>query len=376
MDPNKFFVLRVSNLNAQKMNITKNSYIKRFMVKHGYANKNGRITGQEVRQVAKMMQNLLSEPMFTRTNSTNRLFIRLINESGLKEAFRNRNYNKIAKISKSLTNLSKKYYNPNATSFKNFETIRNSIYDRRYRDHTKNVTKIQSAYRGYLSRKDTPVTYLLGALVRDGRFKYESGVLQKLYKLISITIRITNRVPKNNRKTAITNKIGICHINPTNVPRIYLGTMKNQLVLVAKSYYSMTSEQRKVFRDRFKSKIIGPCLENIMEALIDSITEPTFNWYGKTIQPPLGPNNNRYLTNVIEPAVNSWGIYSKGKIPKNLKNRTNMFWSAIKNKNLHVVYVNNKGEQQIAFSTPASYNVNGRRFRSNKNAINGLAGLK
>jgi signal peptidase I len=41
-----------------------------------------------------------------------------------------------------------------------------------------------------------------------------------------------------------------------------------------------------------------------------------------------------------------------------------------------VVYVNNKGEQQIGFTTPANYNINGRRFRANKNAINGLNRLK
>jgi hypothetical protein len=107
--------------------------------------------------------------------------------------------------------------------------------------------------------KDKTVMYFLGSLGRDGRFDYEKSVLKKLYKNIYESYLI-----KTNKYRVM----GICNINSNNAPKRYLGTMKNKLVTVAISYYKMNPHKKKVFRDCFKSKIIGPCLENLIEALM------------------------------------------------------------------------------------------------------------
>jgi hypothetical protein len=71
----------------------------------------------------------------------------------------------------------------------NFNMIRNMIYEKRHHPGVEpSVTKIQAAYRGYESRRTTPVKAFVTDLYKDGRFEYYAELLNKLYVSIPHTI--------------------------------------------------------------------------------------------------------------------------------------------------------------------------------------------
>ena len=225
------------------------------------------------------------------------------------------------------------------------------------------VTKIQSVFRGYKSREFKPVEYFVMSLRRDRRFTtYYAPILEKLFVLTTKTLRYIKNNPSVAPRNIITTAIGVCHINPSQVPSKYLGDMRKQLVYVAKAYADMEPGDRKKYRDRLILSLgERPCLENILEALMEALVEPVFVWTGKGIDPPLIKNNSRYLNNVIAKAISSW-VGTKPKVPNNLNNKKQMFWNFVKKRELHVRNVHGIP----VYTTPAQYNVNGTRFKSYK----------
>ena len=242
----------------------------------------------------------------------------------------------------------------------NLNLALNMIYEKRHKGASPGVTKIQSVFRGYQARQLAPVKYLVESLTRDGRFKYYTGVLGYLFVATPKALSFIKSFPNVEPRTIINKLIGVCHIRPDQVPSKYLGAMRSQLVYVARAYRKMDSNKQQEYRDRLEGYLGGrPCLENTLEALMESLLEPVFEWTGKGIEPPLVKNNARYLNNVMAKAVSSWAAKKPKGLPKNLNARKKMVWNMVKNRELHV----RNADGIPMYTTPSRYNVNGKRFK-------------
>jgi len=264
-----------------------------------------------------------------------------------------------------LVKLSKRKYETN-----NLNNALNRIYKKRHMSPSfqKATNVIERATHRYQTQRLEKITRLLDDMKRDGRFDYYVSTLTNLVKRILKVLDVINRQGKPHER--ITGAIGPCHIKPNEVPKKYLANMYNQLVYVSKGYQSV---DHKKFFNRLDSMLGGrPCLENMMDAMINSLLEPVFEWTGKNIDPPLVQNNDRYLTNVLAKAVSSWvnklSNENKSKLPNNLEKRKNMFWNMIKGRNLHV---RNKNGIPV-YSTPAKYNKYGGKKFKESNLANTL----
>lgn len=242
------------------------------------------------------------------------------------------------------------------------------VYKKRHESPTVKtaISTIQKSTRKY--QKDRFRT--IGTLIEDmyddpeKRFVFQVNVLSKLYRNIPKVLNFItyyNKTPKN----IITSEIGPCHIKPDEIPKKYLDKMYNQMIFVSQEYFKKSPNAKKKYLDELDSLIGGrPCIENLMDAMISALLEPVFEWTGKRIDPPLVNNNNRYLGQVMAKAISSWhqklSNNNKAKLPNNLNKRKNIFWSMVKNMELHV---RNKEGIPI-YSRPAFYNVNGKKFKS------------
>ena len=244
----------------------------------------------------------------------------------------------------------------------NLNLTRNMIYEKRHYKVTPNVTRIQRVYRGYANRRLTPVIKFVMDLHQDERFKYYAPLLNRLYVSIPRVLTLIRNLPDAEPRNLITHVIGVCHIRPEQVPAKYLGAMQNQLVYVARAYQKMSPVQKKEYLNRLDGHLGGrPCLENTIEALVESLVKPVLVWSGKNIDPPLNKNNARYTNKVMAKAVLTWvQSANKNKVPNSLNARKQMFWNMVKNRELHVRNANGIP----MYSTPSRYNVNGKRFKA------------
>ena len=288
--------------------------------------------------------------------NTNETFMKMMNR------FRRGNNRNVPRM----TNFASKKYGT-----ENLNLALNMIYEKRHKGASPAVTKIQSVVRGYQSRQLTPTELFVMQLRNDRRFKYYVPVLMKLFLHTSKTLRFIKNNPTYTPQNIISGAIGVCHIQPDQVPAKYLGAMRSQLVYVAHAYLKMDRYERKKYRDRlYKNLGDRPCLENTLEALIVSLVDPVFEWTGKGIEPPLVKNNARYLNNVMAKAMLSWASKKPKGLPNNLNARKQMFWHIVKNRELHV----RNAEGIPMYTTVSRYNVNGNKFKSSllANALGNL----
>jgi len=254
----------------------------------------------------------------------------------------------------------------------NLNMVINMMYENRHHGTSPAVKKIQTAWRNRVANRTAPVKYFIESLDRDPRFNvYYTKVLTSLYKEATRTLAIVKSYPETSPRKIISRFIGACHIKANQVPTKYLGDLINQLVYVSRVYVKMPPGDMKEYRDRLGEALGGrPCLENIIEAMVEALAKPVFIWVGKNLKDPLVNNkNSRYLTIVMGPAVASW-VTSKNKgskIPNNLGARKKLFWNMVKNRPLHI----RNSEGVPVFSTPAQYNRGAKRFL-NSNEANSL----
>ena len=286
---------------------------------------------------------------------TNENFMRIMNQGiGHPEGPNREKYRSLVKFAR------RKY----GTS--NLNSALEKIYQKRHSSPSakKAVTVIQGAAYKYQKNRLEKIKILTDAMKRDGRFDYYAKVIIKLVKNILMVIQNINTYGNVHAPAIISRKIAVCHITPEEVPSKYLANMYNQLVHVTKEYAKKSSSARKKYLDRLDSLLSGrPCLENMMSGMVEALYEPVFEWKGKSIDPPLVQNNDRYLGNVMAKAVTSWqqklSNNNKAKLPNNLNKRKNIFWGMVKNMELHV---RNKNGIPI-YSRPAFYNINGKKFK-------------
>ena len=280
----------------------------------------------------------------TRAPMTNEKFIRLVNKW---QKGNNRGLNALT------TYANKKY------GTENLNMAINMMYENRHQGTSPAVKRIQTAWRARTSDRLRPVKAFIKSLEADDRFnKYYTGILIKLFTYTTHTLSLVKSYPNVSPKKIISKVIGQCHINPEQVPAKYLGALINQLVYVSRAYNKMSTGDKIKYRDRLDENLGGrPCLENILDALIESLVEPVFIWVGKKLDPPLVKNNARYLNNVMAKAVSSWAL-SKNKKPNSLRDRKKVFWTMVRNRELYV----RNSEGVPVYSTPAKYNVWGKKF--------------
>jgi hypothetical protein len=230
-----------------------------------------------------------------RANLTNETFMKMMNR------FRKGNERNLPRM---INFVNKKY------GTENLNLALNMIYEKRHhKGVSPRVTKIQTVFRGYQARQLALVKYFVESLTRDGRFKYYTGLLGYLFVATPKALGFIKSFPNVEPRVIINKLIGTCHIKPNQVPSKYLGEMRSQLVYVSRAYKKMAPSEQKEYRDRLDRNLGGrPCLENTLEALVESLVEPVFEWTGKGIEPPLVKNNARYLNNVMAKAVASWGV--------------------------------------------------------------------
>lgn len=225
----------------------------------------------------------------------------------------------------------------------------------------KAIKTIQTKYRTYINKRMNIIGDYISDLDKDGRFGFNVKVLQKLFTRINDVLFEIKKHWGEDPLGKITNFIGPCHIKPDEIPRKYLAQMFNQMRYVAIEYSKL--RDKKAYRDRL-SDALGdrPCLENLLDGMAKTLVEPAFEWRGKRIDPLL-PNNSRYLSDVMGPAVSSWHstLSNNNKkliANKNLNARKQLVWNMVKSQNLAVM--TNNGP---VYSTPKNYNVNGKRFK-------------
>ena len=250
----------------------------------------------------------------------------------------------------------------------NLDNAIKRIYKKRHESPT--VKSSVSTIQKYTRKYQTNRFKLVGQLIEDmnddpnKRFTFQVKMLSSLYLQIPKVLDFINYYYNKSPKNLITNVIGPCHIKADEVPKKYLNKMYNQMIYVSQEYNKKSLSERKKYLDKLDSSLGGrPCIENMFDAMITSLLEPVFEWTGKHIDPPLVENNKRYLNNVMAKAVSSWQQKltnnNKSKLPNNLNKRKNMFWSMVKNLELHV----RNSEGLPVYSRPAHYNISGQKFK-------------
>lgn len=268
---------------------------------------------------------------------------------------------------KHLANISEKRYGT-----RNVYNAVNALYNKRHSSPSfeRATSVIETAVHKYQTQRLAKIKHLLNDMKQDGRFDYYVSTLTNLVNRIVKVLTVINREGKP--QDIITTAIGPCHIKPKEVPRKYLANMYNQLVYISKEYSRKSSLEHKKFLNRLDSMLGGrPCLENMMDAMVGALLEPVFEWNGKSIDPPLVQNNDRYPNMILGKAAMTWrekmSNNNRAKLPNNLNKRKQMFWNMVKGLELHI---RNKNGIPV-YSTTARYNKNGRKFKKS-NLANSL----
>jgi len=161
-------------------------------------------------------------------------------------------------------------------------------------------------------------------------------------------------------------------------PRDYLQSLRRQFSYVANMYSKMTLDEKHEYIKRLEGELAGrPCLENILESLIQALLKQDFVWIGKTKNfentPLKYPNNVRYLGfgpnlkgrgGLVNTAIQTW--QKSTNRPKNFNSmnitaRKDMFWKMIKNLPVLIEY-----QGQIGNASPSMFNINGKKFKNSE----------
>ena len=137
---------------------------------------------------------------------------------------------------------------------------------------------------------------------------------------------------------------------------MYLKSMIERLVYIAKEYQKIN--HKKYFDRLFSELGDRPCLENLLDSMIEALVGPVFVWEGKGSTALIGLNNSKYLNKIMTKAVITW------KLPKNtpeiLNVRKRIFWNQVKNRT--ILYANNVNT--IPYNMRVlNYNKNGKKFK-------------
>ena len=250
---------------------------------------------------------------------------------------------------------------------RNIYSAVNALYNKRHSSPSfeKATGVIETAVHKYQTQRLAKIKHLLDDMKRDGRFDYYVSTLINLVKRILKVLDVINR--EGRPHDIITTAIGPCHIKPKEIPRKYLANMYNQLVYISREYSRKSSSGRKKFLERLDSMLGGrPCLENMLDAMVGALLEPVFEWNGKSIDPPLVQNNDRYPNMILGKAAMTWrekmSNNNRAKLPNNLNKRKQMFWNMVKGLELHI---RNKNGIPV-YSTTARYNNGGKKFKKSK----------
>jgi hypothetical protein len=248
------------------------------------------------------------------------------------------------------------------------------------------VTTIQRYFRGYKNRRISPrIQFLKDMMARYRDMEYYVITLARLelgYRKVLQQISLGA-----NALDSITKIIGTCHYkknphkrvkNVQNVrknmlllkkktPREYLQSLRKQFHYVTHEYSKMTSVQKKEYVERLHAELSGrPCLENLLDSLVQVITKPELVWMGKGANVL---NNNRYLSTtrnngLMKKAITTWVNSTnrpKGWNAMNTNQRKQYFWNKVKNK---LVYMTNGSH---IFNAPIStYNEGGNKFKKSE----------
>lgn len=240
----------------------------------------------------------------------------------------------------------------------NVNNALNKIYTKRHNGIKPKVKIIKRTFKRFKNRRIAYITNLLNDMKADGRFEYYGSVLYKLfYHSMRILRYLNNNYTNKSPKTIITETIGVCHYNVNReTPRVYLKSMIERLVYVAKEYQKIN--HKKYFDRLFSELGDRPCLENLLDSMIEALVGPVFVWEGKGSTALIGLNNSKYLNKIMTKAVITW------KLPKNtpeiLNVRKRLFWNQVKNRT--ILYANNVNT--IPYNMRVlNYNKNGKKFK-------------
>jgi hypothetical protein len=219
-----------------------------------------------------------------------------------------------------------------------------------------------------------------------------------ILKLIRIEPQATAYIRNNPNLTnnyiqgEIARTITSCHLiqtlnqstNRRKTRENYLSNLRGQLKIAAnifteqrKTYSNKTNFDSKFLRT-FKSQLGGrPCLENIIDALTNSVAEPGLNWKGKN-EPALNVNASGDISVTSKARLRNFII---GGFMKNyynsLNNRgkrafnKNIYWSGIKNRNVLVKLHNSQNPVYIKLSQLKNGKaVSNEAFNMYKNFLN------
>jgi len=247
----------------------------------------------------------------------------------------------------------------NYAKSKNLNNFLNKIYTKRHIGVKPKVNIIGRSYKRYKNQREAYIKNLLIDMKRDGRFEYYVPVLNKLFFLSPRVLKyLNNNYTTESPKTIINKTIGVCHYNVSReTPRVYLKSMVERLVYVAKAYRKINHKE---YLDHLSSELSDrPCLENLLDSMIEALVGSVFEWLGKGYTVLIGPNNSQYLNKIMTKAVMTW------EIPKNTSNnlnaRKNLFWNQVKNRT--IVYANNKNTVPYNMRV-LNYNKKGEKFKN------------
>jgi hypothetical protein len=257
----------------------------------------------------------------------------------------NKNY--YNQVSKNTLNLARKIVGRNLAPrnlIREAVMLANNKVNRAARTIQKSVLKIQP---------------LLNDMRKDGRFKPNVRVLDNLFVLSGRVLKYINMYTATHPKIIINKVIGVCHYNVSpNTPVMYLKDMVGRLLYVAKQYDKKTPDEKGEYLDSLYYEISGrPCLENLLDSMIETLVGSVFKWKGKGYTVLVGRNNSKYLNNIMNTAVSTWKIPKNA--PKNLNKRKQIFWNHVKHRTLE--YINSGVRRNIRVS---NYNKNGKKFKA------------
>ena len=231
---------------------------------------------------------------------------------------------------------------------------------------------------------------------RDLELMPYAEILLRLVRLepqATAYIRNNPNLTDNYVQGEITRTISVCHLinavrasaNRRRARENYLSNLRGQLKIAANIF----TEQRKTssnktnfdskFLRTFKTQLGGrPCLENILDALTNAVSEPGLNWKGKNTPALNVTTNGSISTSQSKNRLRNLIIGGFMKDYYNsLNNRTkrafnkNTYWTGIKNRNVLVTLPNGREPFYVKLSEIRNGKViSNEAFNMYKNYLN------
>lgn len=200
--------------------------------------------------------------------------------------------------------------------------------------------------------------FIVASILMDFGAKRPADVMMKL-DLLHTTLR-TIFGSNQTHQNLITSKIAMCHLvdgmrgmnllNKTTFREFYLKRMRNQMVQACKDILDKI-KKRKMTKENFVREFESlyanrPCIENLIQALSD-VAYGEVGWKGKNASKLLIIGQNNRTTNNSRAILrnNVLGTYIKPLFnamtkPQQIKFNKQIFWNAVKNKNVYVMNPN------------------------------------